>query len=36
MQNYIIYVEGYEVGKEALTPEQVRKYNANGIVCLKA
>ena len=31
MRKYKIYVDGYEVGTIEATPEQIKKYNENGI-----
>lgn len=36
MKKYKIYINGYEVGTISATPEEIRKYNAAGIVAIEA
>lgn len=35
MKTYTIYIDGQTIGKQELTPEEVKKYNAAGIICRK-
>lgn len=35
MKTYTIIIDGQTVGKQELTPEDVKKYNAAGIICRK-
>jgi len=36
MKTYRIIIEGQEVGKQQLTPEQVKKYSKAGIIAIRA
>ena len=36
MKAYRIIYNGYEIGKQNLTPEQVRCYYKNGFICIRA
>ena len=33
---YLIIIDGYTVAKQELTPEQIKKLNASGIITKKA
>ena len=33
---YLIIIDGYTVAKQELTPEEIKKLNANGIITKKA
>lgn len=36
MKTYRIIINGQEIGKQQLTPEQVKKYNKAGIIAIRA